>query len=116
MKNIEDKIQFACCQWLRENKICFFHVPNGGLRSKGEASRLTALGVTPGVHDLVILLPGAITLLIELKKEKGIVSKFQKIFHDKVIKMGFLSHIIQTDCPVQAVSELSMHISHHLQN
>jgi hypothetical protein len=113
MKRIEDKIQFECCQWLRSNKITFFHVPNGGLRSKAEASRLTALGVVPGVPDLVILLPNNKTLFVELKKQDGVVSKLQSLFHEKLITMGFPLLVLRTDRPQTAVDLLSQFVAGH---
>lgn len=112
MKHIEDQIQFACCQWLRANKITFFHVPNGGYRNKQEASRLVALGVVAGVPDLVILFPDKKVLFVELKRAKGITSKLQKLFHEKLVKMEFPVLVIQTDDPLEAVQILSTHIDH----
>lgn len=54
----------------------FFHVPNGGARSKAAAGKLKAAGVRPGVPDY--LLPVAVRgvdfwrgLAIELKRTKG---------------------------------------------
>lgn len=48
-----------------------FHVPNGGSRSRGEAGRFRAEGVTPGVPDLFLAVPrgGRAGLWIELKSK-----------------------------------------------
>lgn len=113
MNRLEDKIQFACAQWLRQNKIAFFHVPNGAKRSAAEASRLIALGLVPGVHDLWLLLPGAIIIPIELKTLKGSRSKSQKNFHAKITALGFPSHQLQADCPNQAVHLLREIVKSH---
>lgn len=47
-----------------------FHVPNGGKRSKIEASQLKASGVVPGIPDLLILNDGKVYGL-ELKRDEG---------------------------------------------
>ncbi|HEX4302870.1 MAG TPA: hypothetical protein VHZ78_08750 [Rhizomicrobium sp.] len=33
----------------------FFHVPNGGYRTRAEAGILKAMGIKPGMHDVVFL-------------------------------------------------------------
>lgn len=93
----EDKLQFLIAQELRKRKILFFHVPNGGLRSKREACKFTAIGVLSGVPDLVLLLDEAKTIFIELKIGKNKRSDKQEKFHTQVSKMGFQSHLIQAD-------------------
>lgn len=53
-----------CLRWL-------FHVPNGGSRSKIEGARFKAMGVKPGVSDLILLYPsrGFHGLCIEMKHD-----------------------------------------------
>lgn len=114
MKRIEDYIQFQCAQWLRENDILFFHVPNGGNRSKSEGARFKAMGVLAGVPDLVILLPNAVTLFIELKTKKGSLSKAQKLLHPKIKTLGFHLEVIQTDCHQTAIQTLKALVEHHM--
>lgn len=57
-----------------------FHIPNGGQRNAGEAGRLKAMGVLPGMPDLCLPVRtqkfGA--LYIELKKPGGKLSKAQE--------------------------------------
>ncbi|MBC3540636.1 VRR-NUC domain-containing protein [Rufibacter sp. H-1] len=115
MVRLEDKIQFECAQFLRRNRITFYHVPNGAKRSAAEASRLIALGLLPGVNDLVILLPGAVSVYVELKIEKGKLSKSQINFHQKISELGFPNYIIQTDCPNQAILLLADILKNHTQ-
>lgn len=69
----EDEEQKALVQWLRLNDILFYHIPNGGYRSKSEAARFQALGVQAGVPDICIPMPqkGYAGLYIELKRRKG---------------------------------------------
>jgi len=43
--------------WRREKYVVGFHCPNEGKRSKASAGRLKALGVVPGVFDLIFFVP-----------------------------------------------------------
>lgn len=60
--------------------LLFFHTPNGGGRSKVEASILKSMGVRAGVADLCFILPGARVGFIELKATNGTASTSQKTF------------------------------------
>jgi len=65
----EDKIQRGVIAHLHARgvpNIFFFHVPNGGQRSKIEAAILYGLGVRAGVPDLFIVANGR-TYAMELK-------------------------------------------------
>ena len=42
-------------KWCLKPTVTFFHVPNGELRDKRSAAKLKAMGVLPGVSDLVFL-------------------------------------------------------------
>lgn len=106
MERLEEYIQFQLAQWLRENNYTFFHVPNGGYRRKAEAGRLKAIGVRAGVHDLIILLPGAVTLFVELKTDKGALSPKQKKFHEEIAKLGFENQLIRAANPEGALAQL----------
>jgi hypothetical protein len=53
-----------------------FHVPNGGARTAVEAAIFQALGVMPGVPDLIILKDGK-TFGLELKAHNGRLSDRQ---------------------------------------
>jgi hypothetical protein len=44
-----------------------FHVPNGGQRNKREAALFKAMGVSPGVPDLIFVGPGKV-FFVELKR------------------------------------------------
>lgn len=92
----EDKLQAACLIWFRlqypQLRMLLFAVPNGGSRNKVEAAKLKATGVTPGVADLIFLLPrqGYNNLLIEMKTPTGKQSPEQKDFQKQVEKAGAL--------------------------
>jgi hypothetical protein len=65
-------------QWRIMPDVVFFHVPNGGARSKASAGRLKAMGVRAGVLDLIFLLPGPRTFLLELKHGSNRMSDEQE--------------------------------------
>lgn len=83
----ETRIQIAVVKWwslackgygLDERVL--FHVPNGGKRRKKEASILKAMGVRPGVPDLLLIVPrgNSVGLALEMKAPDGRVSKPQQ--------------------------------------
>lgn len=94
----EEDLHRECFKWLEEQKEFFpilawaFHCPNGGRRSKGEAGKLKALGVKPGVPDVVIPLPyGTYAgLAIELKSGTGTLSDHQKDWLRVMKESGYL--------------------------
>jgi len=89
----EQAIQRAAVQYLRimENlgELTFFHVPNGGRRSRAEARIFKGLGVRAGVPDLVVLFPGGRCAFIEIKSNKGRLSTSQKAFKNTAESMAF---------------------------
>lgn len=68
-----------------------FHIPNGGGRSKGEGAKLKALGVLPGVSDLMLPVAknGYHGLWIELKAENGKPSLDQLAWIDAMRRQGY---------------------------
>lgn len=68
--------------------IVFFHVPNGGGRSKAEAGILKAMGVRPGVPDLGFILPTGMVAWVELKAAKGRLTPAQAEFRDMMRGRG----------------------------
>jgi len=89
MRNEEHAIQCAICQVLDAHKILYFAVPNGGKRSITTACRLKKEGVKSGVSDLVLLLPDATAVFVEVKTPKNGQQDTQKIFQSNVEKLGF---------------------------
>jgi hypothetical protein len=74
----EDDQQRWLCRWLFTalGHYGWFHVPNGGWRRKATAAIMKALGVKPGVPDIIITrraprAPEARGVAVELKREKG---------------------------------------------
>lgn len=84
MRNIESQIQTACVNWFRYEypkwAYNLFSVPNGGYRHIATARAIKKEGALSGVSDLLLLLPtdSFHGLLIEMKAEKGRLSKNQK--------------------------------------
>jgi hypothetical protein len=68
--------------------LLFFHIPNGGGRSKIEAAIFKRMGVKPGVPDLAVILPGGRVGFIELKAGKGRASPAQRAFADALVERG----------------------------
>ncbi len=88
----EDQLQKSVVQYLTmvfppNGDVLFFHVPNGGRRDIREASKFKAMGVRPGVADLIFLSPGA-THFIELKTDSGRQTPAQKDFARLVDRLG----------------------------
>lgn len=80
----ESKIQSSCVRWFRyqyrQYSKMLFAIPNGGSRSKSEATRFKAEGVVAGVADLCLAVPrgwyGA--LYIEMKQKGNYQQPNQK--------------------------------------
>ena len=73
--------------WVKPNCL-YFHPYNGAYMSKATAGKGKALGVLPGVADLVFVLPGGRVRFIELKAPKGVLNDSQKAFRDNVRDLG----------------------------
>lgn len=87
----ESQIQIALVARLRllaRPDCVWFHVPNGGLRNKREAARFRAMGVLPGVPDLVFIMPGPRVLFLELKRRRGKPSAEQAALAERLRALG----------------------------
>jgi len=79
----EHDMQAALVAYLRLNAkgaSFWFAIPNAGRRSPKVRSLMKAEGLTAGVADLCIMLPGGRTLWLELKTRRGRQSPAQKAF------------------------------------
>ena len=86
----EFKLQRAICRYLGlalPHDATFFSVPNGGLRHKKVAAKLTATGLTAGVPDLLVIYRGR-ALFIELKTPSGRLSMAQRATMNKLTHCG----------------------------
>lgn len=109
-KNDEEYIQIYIASFLRKLQaipgvdFLFFHVPNGGNRSKSEGSRFKMMGVLPGVSDLCVMGAGKM-FFIELKKDSGTLSAPQKDFIKKSSGYGFPVHVVYAQDPADGVKK-----------
>lgn len=96
-QDLEGDLQRALVQRLHAAGLRFFHCPNGGHRSAREGAKLKALGVSPGVPDLIIVsrcewmrradVPGAV---LELKAPGGRTSPEQEQWLADMIANGWV--------------------------
>ena len=100
MQRPEDNLQRAVVGMLslyeNQGKLRFFAIPNGGKRSKIEASIMKGLGVRPGVPDLCVLITNGPTLFFELKAQNGRTSPAQQDWIDWLNTRGFDCRICTT--------------------
>ena len=86
----EDQLQAKCFKWFDETfpaeRKMLFAVPNGDERDKRTANKLKAMGVQPGVSDLVFVTDEV--TFIEMKFGNGVQSDGQKVFEAKVLERG----------------------------
>ena len=102
----EDLIHRACAEWVFAHEGIYsflrwlMHVPNGGLRSRGEAGKMRAMGVRKGVVDWILPFPsptGRYTgLAIEVKSHQGTVSDEQQDFLDDAAGAGWLTAVVRS--------------------
>lgn len=90
MNRPEQKLHIAVASFLKvalPPGVVAFHCPNGGKRSKAEASLLKAMGVLAGVPDWTIILPNGQAAFIELKADGGRMSDAQLDFRERVLAL-----------------------------
>lgn len=114
-RRIESQVQEACVKYARmtipNGEALLFSVPNGGWRDKNTARTLKREGALEGASDLVLVLPGARVVFIEMKRpeirvglpgrtkvmvKKGVMSEPQNAFRDAVEAMGHPHRIVDS--------------------
>lgn len=90
MNRPEQTLQRACVQWFRMQypKGIIHHSPNGGKRSKVEASIFKGLGVLAGFPDLICIYRGRI-VFVELKADNGTLSHNQEDVIERIVDNEF---------------------------
>lgn len=96
--NEESQMQRAFIKWWGLNcrhfgvpEILLFSIPNGGARSPVTGSILKAEGSRRGAPDLIAAVPrgGHHALFLELKRQAGVVSPEQEVFHQRLREQGY---------------------------
>ena len=99
MKHEESIIQAAIVRDLSALGVFLFSVPNeavgGGKNAALRMSRFKAMGLRPGVTDLVILSQGKV-FFMEVKDSTGRLSEHQKRFRDWCFDWGYLWAIVRS--------------------
>lgn len=96
-QHLEDDLQAAVCtllKWALPADATFWAVPNGGLRHKLEAARMSRLGVRAGVADIHVVYRGRLYCL-ELKAPKGQLSATQVQVMRKLEHCGVPTAVIR---------------------
>ena len=96
----EHSLQVLILRHLHMSKISkdimAFAIPNAGKRSAGAGARLRAEGMTRGVADLCVLLPGGQTLWIECKTVHGRQSDEQMGFAARCGRLGHVYVVVRS--------------------
>ena len=96
MKHEEAKLQAEIVQYLQKKGIYFFAVSNeANGRNKIQQMQMIAMGLRPGVSDMVWMLPGRV-LFVEVKTADGVQSEPQKLFEAKVKELGFEYFLVRS--------------------
>jgi len=79
----EYQIQIKLINYLKQKKLSklrYFHIPNQGIRSFKYKMLLASMGMKSGCPDLILEFKGGKFVYIELKTNKGTLSKSQKLW------------------------------------
>jgi len=102
-QHLEDDLQAAVCtllKWALPADATFWAVPNGGLRHKLEAQRMTRLGVRAGIADIHVVYRGRLYCL-ELKAPKGQLSATQSQMISKLEACGVPTAVVRSISEVE---------------
>lgn len=100
----EDNLQISCFEWIELMRPShpilewIIHVPNGGKRPRGAAGKLKAMGVKPGVLDILLPLPynGWSGLAIELKVGSNKTTEQQDDWLEVLQASGYYTAVCYT--------------------
>ena len=79
----EYQLQIKIINYLKSKKLSklrYFHIPNQGVRSFKYKMLLTQMGMKSGCPDLILEFKNGKIVYIELKTDKGYLSKSQKLW------------------------------------
>ena len=113
---LEAKIQAEIVKFLlpyrKAGKLDFFSVPNEAAANPVRQGQLIAMGLRPGVSDLVLMFPGGRTVFVEVKNETGIQSPAQRAFEQKCHELGFKYVLVRSVEDVKRLLEKQPDQSH----
>jgi hypothetical protein len=100
MKRTEDHLQAQIVKWWQDTyparRADLFHVPNEAKRTPQEAGRMAALGLMPGVPDLIVHVGFNHFVPIEVKAENGRLSEAQKSLCKFWGERGTIIHVVRS--------------------
>lgn len=106
---LEAKIQAKIVKFLlpfrKAGKLDFFSVPNEGAANPIRQGQLIAMGLRPGVSDLVLMFPEGRTVFVEVKNETGTQSPAQIAFEQKCHELGFEYVLVRSVDEVRRIIE-----------
>ncbi len=104
---LEAKIQAEIVKYLsdlrKQGGLEFFCVPNEAASNAVRQGQMIAMGLRPGVSDLVVLFAGGKVLFLEVKNETGVQRDSQKKFQDTVQRLGFEYFIVRSTEDVKRI-------------
>lgn len=93
MRKPEERIQAHVVAQLRLAGVDFAHPPNESKSTPGYRAKLKAMGLSPGIPDLLIFTPppcgGYVAAALELKSDKGRISTAQREWLDCLASYGW---------------------------
>ena len=114
-KKSEETIHLEVARWL-DLKLPktwrWFHPPNGGFRKKATAGKFKAMGLKPGVADIIILRPDEPDIWIELKAFAGTLSLAQRQWRDWMKAAGRPYFVARSVKDVEAI--IAEHVKQRL--
>ena len=101
MEHVESRLQHSIVLWLQDKGVYCHSVPNEGAGRGGavRTMQLTAMGLRPGVADLVIWWPhgrGVEIGYLEVKTRTGILSERQKAFRRRCQEAGVPYDVVRS--------------------
>lgn len=106
---LESKIQVEIVKYLiplrRQGLLEFFSVPNEAAGNPVRQGQMIAMGLRPGVSDIVLLFPGRRVAFMEVKNEAGKQRDAQERFQQMCVSFGFPYRIVRSVSEARAYVE-----------
>lgn len=102
----EEQLQKSVVDYLNlvsKGKFRFFHIPGGGHISAGMGARRKRMGAKAGAPDLILEIAGGRLIEIELKADKGRLSKSQVAWQKESFEMGIPYFVARSIEEIRAI-------------